>query len=114
MRSAKDIELLIGSVNGEMDFASMDWDNYPGPVTDYMPLYKQMKENNENNAGVYGRFYPFAQEGNTYLYYWEYAPAKEDVIAYSGDSAEVSSWSRALHCMDICFAFGTLEDGYTS
>lgn len=152
--SAKDIELMIGSVNGENDYASMDWDNYPEPVADYKPLYEKMNESNEKNAGVYGRFYPFDQEGlverylalgpdkvqlmqdlyndmaapyvsqviaetqskwngDTYVYYWEYAPAKEDVIAYSGDSAEVSPWSRALHSMDVCFAFGTLEGGYT-
>ncbi len=49
---------------------------------------------------------------NTYLYYWEYAPDKDEVVEYSGDSAEVSPWGRALHCMDLCFEFGTKE-GYT-
>ena len=49
---------------------------------------------------------------NTYLYAWEYAPAMEEVLEYSGDSAEVSPWGRALHCMDLCFEFGT-KDGYT-
>ena len=50
---------------------------------------------------------------NTYMYYWEYSPAKEDVIEYSGEAAEVSPWSRPQHSMDTCFFFGTLEDGYT-
>ncbi len=50
---------------------------------------------------------------DTYNYYWEYAPNKNDVLNFSGDSAEVSPWGRALHCMDLCFAFGTLKDGYT-
>lgn len=49
---------------------------------------------------------------NTYLYAWEYAPPMEEVLEYSGDSAEVSPWGRALHCMDLCFEFGTKE-GYT-
>ena len=49
---------------------------------------------------------------NTYLYAWEYAPDMEEVLEYSGDSAEVSPWGRALHCMDLCFEFGTKE-GYT-
>lgn len=34
------------------------------------------------------------------------------MVEYSGDSAEVSPWGRALHCMDLCFEFGTKE-GYT-
>ena len=49
---------------------------------------------------------------NTYLYYWEYAPDMKSVIEYSGDSAEVSPYGRALHCMDLCFEFGC-KDGYT-
>ena len=49
---------------------------------------------------------------NTYLYYWEYAPDMEEVIEYNGDSAEVSPYGRAMHCMDLCFEFGTKE-GYT-
>jgi para-nitrobenzyl esterase len=48
---------------------------------------------------------------NTYLYRWEYAPAVENVLEYNGDSAEVSPWGRALHCMDLCFELGTKE-GY--
>lgn len=50
---------------------------------------------------------------NTYLYSWEYAPDKDDVLAYAGDSAEVSPWGRAMHSMDMCFVFGT-KDGYTT
>ncbi len=49
---------------------------------------------------------------NTYMYYWEYAPDMDEVLDYSGDSAEVSPWNRAMHCMDLCFALGT-KDGYT-
>lgn len=48
---------------------------------------------------------------NTYLYYWEYAPDMEEVIEYNGESAEVSPYGRAMHCMDLCFEFGT-KDGY--
>ena len=50
---------------------------------------------------------------NTYEYEWQYAPKNTDVIAYSGEDAEYSPWSRALHCMDVPFTFGTLENGYT-
>lgn len=49
---------------------------------------------------------------NTYLYYWEYAPDMDSVIEYNGDLAEVSPYGRAMHCMDLCFEFGT-KDGYT-
>lgn len=49
---------------------------------------------------------------NTYLYYWEYAPDMNNVLKYNGDSAEVSPYGRAMHCMDLCFEFGTKE-GYT-
>ncbi len=48
---------------------------------------------------------------NTYLYYWEYAPDMDNVLKYNGDSAEVSPYGRAMHCMDLCFEFGT-KDGY--
>ena len=48
---------------------------------------------------------------NTYLYYWEYAPDMNNVLEYNGDSAEVSPYGRAMHCMDLCFEFGTKE-GY--
>ncbi len=50
---------------------------------------------------------------NTWLYNWEYAPAKEEVLEYAGDEAEVSPWGRALHCTDLCYELGT-KDGYTS
>ena len=152
--SAKNIDLLIGSVNGENDYYSMDWDNnYSEPVTDFIPLYNKMKQYSETNEDEYGVVNPYDYKGlidkylalgndkvklmqdlvndvaatypsrlvaeeqskwnsHTYLYYWEYAPAKEDVIAYSGKAAEVSPWSRALHCMDVCFVFGNLEKGY--
>ena len=50
---------------------------------------------------------------HTYEYEWQYAPKNTDVIAYSGEDAEYSPWSRALHCMDVPFTFGTLENGYT-
>ena len=52
-----------------------------------------------------------AHNPNTWLYAWEYAPDMQEVLDYSGDSAEVSPWGRALHCMDLCFEFGTKE-GY--
>ena len=54
-----------------------------------------------------------AHNSNTYLYSWEYAPDKDELLAYAGDSAEVSPWGRALHCMDLCFVLGTKE-GYTT
>jgi carboxylesterase type B len=49
---------------------------------------------------------------NTYLYYWEYVPAKERVIEHMGEKASVSPWSRALHTTDICFALGTVGAEY--
>lgn len=152
--SAKDIDLLIGAVNGEEDWNAIDWDNGNSePVTDPQILYDMIKEKDESKANVYGRYYVLEDEdfyeefcalgddkvkstqdlwneiaapypsliaaeeqsknnANTYLYYWEYAPDKESVLEYSGDSAEVSPWGRAMHTMDVCFEFGTKE-GYT-
>ena len=50
---------------------------------------------------------------NTWLYNWEYAPSKDEVLDYAGEDAEVSPWGRALHCIDLCFEPGT-KKGYTS
>ena len=152
--SAKDIDLLIGAVNGEEDGSAIDWDNsISEPITDPTPIYEMLQERETERAGVYGRYnvlddptfyekfcalgddkvkiamdlwnelaapYPSlvtaeaqsAQNENVYLYYWEYAPDKDEVLDYSGDAAEVSPWGRALHTMDVCFEFGTKE-GYT-
>lgn len=152
--SAKDIDLMIGSVNGEEDWNAVDWDNgVSDPIKDPQPIYDMIAEKEETKADVYGRYYvlgdgnfydrycalgddkvkstvdlwndlaaPYpslitAEEQaknnpNVYLYYWEYAPAKEEVVEYSKDAAEVSPWSRAMHTMDVCFEFGTKE-GYT-
>ena len=152
--SAKDIDLLIGAVNGEEDGSAIDWDNsISEPITDPAPIYEMLQERETERAGVYGRYnvlddptfyekfcalgddkvkitmdlwnelaapYPSlvtaeaqsAQNENVYLYYWEYAPDKDEVLDYSGDAAEVSPWGRALHTMDVCFEFGTKE-GYT-
>lgn len=154
--SAKDIDLMIGSVNGEEDWDSVDYDVAPdAEVKDAEPEYQFLKDYDEKYQGVYGRMLPFTagvadkyieqqkQDGqddvmavqslvndmsagygslitaeaqsknnpNTWLYYWEYAPDKDDVIAYSKDSAEVSPWNRALHSMDVNFEFGN-PDGY--
>jgi len=153
--SAADIDLLIGSVNGEEDWDAIDWDNsISEPVSDASVIYDMIAEKEETKADVYGRYYvlgdndelynkflslsdddvkstmdlwneiaaPYpslitAEEQsennvNVYLYYWEYAPDKDEVLEYSGDSAEVSPWGRAMHTMDVCFEFGTKE-GYT-
>lgn len=173
--AAKDINLLIGSTNGEFDYHSMNWDDFPNPYEDYTVLEKKLRERHENSSSnlnlnqasseeifadlpenrdpVYGSLDFFNYDGllenylnlgddkaqlmqdlyndslapypntliadaqsqyneNTYLYYWEWAPEKTSVIDYAGDSAEVSPWGRALHCMDACIAFGTLEEGY--
>ena len=158
--SAKDIDLFIGSVNGEEDWDSTDWDKGPAEaVTDYRPEYNSLKKSNEKYAKTYGRLLPFKQEGivesymneamkegqsdvmaiqslvndmaatypsllaaeaqskwndNVYMYYWEYAPDKDEVVEYMGDEAEVSPWNRALHSMDVNFEFGNIEDGYTN
>ena len=158
--SAKDIDLFIGSVNGEEDWDSTDWDKGPAEaVTDYRPEYDFLKESNEKYADTYGRLLPFKHEGvvesymnkameegqsdvmaiqslvndmsaaypsllaaeaqskwndNVYMYYWEYAPDKDEVVEYMGDEAEVSPWNRALHTMDVNFEFGNIEDGYTN
>lgn len=158
--SAKDIDLFIGSVNGEEDWDSIDWDNgVSEPVKDYKPEYNKLKESNEVYSKTYGRLLPFKQDGvvedymdkameqgqsdamaiqslsndiaatyptllaaeiqskwndNVYMYYWEYAPDKDEVVEYMGDEAEVSPWNRALHTMDVNFEFGNMEDGYTN
>lgn len=152
--SAKDIDLLIGAVNGEEDWDAIDWANGNSePLADAQPIYDMIKAKEESKPDVYGRYYvlddpafyekfcalgddkvkstmdlwneiaaPYpslvtAEEQaknneNVYLYYWEYAPDKEEVLAYSKDAAEVSPWGRAMHTMDVCFEFGTKE-GYT-
>lgn len=156
--SAKDIDLFIGSVNGEEDWDSIDWDNSVSePVTDYTPEYEMLKGRNEQFKGTYGRLFPFEYDGlvddymelaqkngedevmaiqslvndmsagygariiaeeqskwndDVYLYYWEYAPDKDEVVEYAGDAASVSPWNRALHSMDVNFVFGN-PDGYT-
>lgn len=152
--SAKDIDLMIGAVNGEEDWDAIDWDNgNSGPIKDAQPIYDMLVDSEKAKANVYGRYYVMGDDSfydkfctlgddkvksamdlwnelaapypslvtaeeqskhnpNVYLYYWEYAPAKEDVLEYSGDAAEVSPWGRAMHTMDVCFEFGTKE-GYT-
>jgi para-nitrobenzyl esterase len=49
---------------------------------------------------------------NVYMYYWTWAPDVQLVIDLEGDAAEVSPYGRAMHCMELVFVFGTLEDGY--
>lgn len=52
---------------------------------------------------------------DTYLYYWTYAPDPEAVVEYCEENelaAEISPYGRALHCMDLLFALGNIEDGY--
>lgn len=153
--SAKDIDLMLGSVNGEEDWDSIDWENgVSEPVKDYTPEYEMLKESYEKYAGTYGRCnytdimdaymaqaesegqsdvqaiqslhndsastYPNYMIGdiqskyndNVYVYYWEYAPDKDEVVDYSGDAASVSPWNRALHSMSVNFIFGN-KDGYT-
>ena len=158
--SAKDIDLFIGSVNGEEDWDSTDWDKGPAEaVTDYKPEYESLQASNEKYNKTYGRLLPFMQDGvvesymakamengqsdvmaiqslvndmsatypallaaeaqsewndNVYVYYWEYAPDKDEVVEYMGDEAEVSPWNRALHTMDVNFEFGNIEDGYVN
>ena len=49
---------------------------------------------------------------NTFMYYWTWAPEMQDVIDHNGlDSAEVSPYGRAMHCMELPFVLNTL-DGY--
>ena len=49
---------------------------------------------------------------DVYMYYWEWAPAKEMMLEEEGDSAEVSPWGRAMHCMDQVLFLGTIDGGY--
>lgn len=49
---------------------------------------------------------------NTYMYCWSWAPEIQDVLDYNGpDSAEVSPWGRAMHCMELAFVLNN-PDGY--
>lgn len=49
---------------------------------------------------------------NTYMYCWSWAPKIQDVLDYNGpDSAEVSPWGRAMHCMELAFVLNN-PDGY--
>lgn len=147
--SAKDIDLMLGAVNGEEDWDSVDWDNgVSDPVEDYQPEYDLMMDNFETYKDTYGRINaesvtdaymaqaesegqskPMAINSlhndinsayvntliadiqsqynpNTYVYYWEYAPDKDEVVEYNGDAASVSPWNRALHTMSVNFIFG--------
>ena len=49
---------------------------------------------------------------DVYMYYWEWAPDKEMMLEEEGDSAEVSPWGRAMHCMDQVLFLGTIDGGY--
>lgn len=49
---------------------------------------------------------------DVYMYYWEWAPDKELVLETQGDSAEISPYGRAMHCMDQIIFFGTIDEGY--
>ncbi len=54
---------------------------------------------------------------DVYLYLWEFAPDKEELIAYCKENnmdPELSPYGRPLHCMDLVFALGNVEDGYDS
>lgn len=56
--SAKDIDLLIGAVNGEEDWDAIDWDNGNSePIADAQPLYDMIKAKEDSKPGVYGRYY---------------------------------------------------------
>ncbi len=152
--SAKDIDLLLGSTNGEYDANAIDWDRSNSEaIRDYEILEKGLVEEEKAYANTYSKFYVMDQKdtvdgyldkgkdkvkqiqtlsndlsytypvqviadaqskynNNVYVYYWEYAPDKEAVLKSQGDLAEVSPWGRALHSMDVCFVFGTLEEGY--
>ena len=50
---------------------------------------------------------------DVYLYYWTFAPDPQSVKDFKGADAETSPYGRALHCMDLIFAFGNTEDGYS-
>lgn len=53
-----------------------------------------------------------ANNENTYMCYWTWAPDVDDVIAFSGEDAEVSPWGRAMHCIELTLAFNN-PLGYT-
>lgn len=150
--SAKGIQIMIGTTNGEYNFRATDWDNFPDPVKDpdvvwraivrsasdkgdaktvltpvnhpdvvkeYLALdsdqVKRMQDLYNDVHYRQGSIYvaeALSAYTDVYMYYWCWAPNPQDVIALNGDWAEVSPWGRAMHCMDLIFVFGTVEDGY--
>jgi para-nitrobenzyl esterase len=60
--SAKDIDLLIGSTNGETDYTSIDWET--GELaTDPSHVFDRIKATEEESPDVYGRYYAFSEDG---------------------------------------------------
>lgn len=56
--SAKDIDLLVGSVNGEEDWDAIDWDNGNSePIKDAEILHKMMTDYENGKPEVYGVLY---------------------------------------------------------
>ncbi|MGD9159339.1 MAG: carboxylesterase family protein, partial [Desulfobacteraceae bacterium] len=61
--SAKNIDLLIGSMNGENDGNSLDPDNYPEPVKDHTIIYNRLKQRYKSTPDEYGVLNPFNYDG---------------------------------------------------
>lgn len=93
--------------------------NYPDVVKEYLSLdgdkVKRMQDLYNDVHYRQGSIYvaeALSAYTDVYMYYWCWAPNPQDVIALNDDWAEVSPWGRAMHCMDLIFVFGTVEDGY--
>lgn len=80
--SAKDIDLLIGSVNGEEDWDAIDWDNsISEPLDDPQPIYDLLVEKETNNPEVYGRYYVLEDPG----FYEKYISLGDDDVKSTMD-----------------------------
>lgn len=150
--SAKDIKIMIGCTDGEYDFYSTDWDDFPKPIRNPDYIWAKIKGSKESKGNAstvlspvdypdvvkeymaldvdqvkrmqdlyndihyrQGSIYvaeALSKYTDVYMYYWTWAPDPEVVIELMGEDAEVSPFSRAMHCMDLVFVFGTIEEGY--
>ena len=149
---AKDIDVMIGTTNGEYDFLATDWDNFPDAIEDPDYIWQRIVRSRNSGGGSAAVWsvvdYPDVVEEylalgddpvmrmmdlyndsmyrqpsiyiaqalsrwnpNLYMYCWTWAPEARLVIELEGDAAEVSPFGRAMHCMELIFVFGTLEDG---
>ncbi len=62
--AAKDVDLLIGCVNGEQDWGSIDYSTgISEPTTNYTKLYNRLKGGEQSESNLYGALYAFNYPG---------------------------------------------------